>query len=582
MSVEGVKQSLDVSEVEMYTGGSTGSHDEAELDLGQEQLGRGGYLENRPTRDATVNPRKIADLPARYLPGYRSSKSATHDIDIDIPSLDVSSQSKAGKPHQNHPLPPWASGRPRLIVIGDVHGELEILQQLLDKIGYTSPTRGGRDHVILAGDIINKGPDTPGVLDLAIREGFSGVRGNHDDTLLRLFEKHGKKKNGKKGKGKKKEKAEKTELDEELEEEDDISEEDEVDTQSEGDVVTEEEDEDEESLDEDDREDDEEDEEGEHKIISAVGSLDMSGYRQQRPLSGSSQVENDDIDSARHKKGKKNKHKNKKKHKHHGIPKKDRRGLSIIRSCTPEQRRWLANLPLILRIGHIPYIPGATSSLSMGSNGEHQSRTSGLASAAKPSAPTPYGGQVVVVHGGLVPGIELEKQDPWALLHMRTLLIEKKHKKNKGEKHHKDKKDEKKKDKKPKHKSVDTDEANSGTDTDESVSTTTLIPLETREGTPWARVWDKFQRNHYADPNERTTVVFGHDAHAGLQKGKYSFGLDTGCVAGGKLTAMVFFEVAETKAAGPGSDLEPVRVAHEFVSVSCKAARKQGLESEVE
>lgn len=215
-------------------------------------------------------------------------------------------------------------------------------------------------------------------------------------------------------------------------------------------------------------------------------------------------------------------------------------------------------------------------------SGERQLQTGRVVDAAKPSIPTPYSGQVVVVHGGLVPGIELEKQDPWALLHMRTLLLEKKNKKDKGKKHHKDKKDKKKKDKKLKHKSTDTDEDSTGTDTDEGISTTALIPLETREGIPWARVWDKFQRKHYDDSSDRTTVVFGHDAHAGLQKGEYSFGLDTGCVAGGKLTAMVFFEVAETKAAGAGPDLKPVRVAHEFISVSCKASGKQDLESKLE
>lgn len=35
------------------------------------------------------------------------------------------------------------------------------------------------------------------------------------------------------------------------------------------------------------------------------------------------------------------------------------------------------------------------------------------------------------------------------------------------------------------------------------------------------------------------TVVYGHDAGSSLNIQKYSKGLDTGCVKGGKLTALV-------------------------------------------
>lgn len=42
------------------------------------------------------------------------------------------------------------------------------------------------------------------------------------------------------------------------------------------------------------------------------------------------------------------------------------------------------------------------------------------------------------------------------------------------------------------------------------------------------------------DPQSRvTTVIYGHDASSSLNIKKYTKGLDTGCVNGGKLTALV-------------------------------------------
>lgn len=70
----------------------------------------------------------------------------------------------------------------RLIIIGDVHGMRKSLEALLDKINFDK-SRG--DHLILTGDLTNKGPDSPGVVDLAMKLGASAVRGNHDNSVLR-------------------------------------------------------------------------------------------------------------------------------------------------------------------------------------------------------------------------------------------------------------------------------------------------------------------------------------------------------------------------------------------------------------
>ena len=52
------------------------------------------------------------------------------------------------------------------------------------------------------------------------------------------------------------------------------------------------------------------------------------------------------------------------------------------------------------------------------------------------------------------------------------------------------------------------------------------------EGKPWARVWSSF-------PGQSKHAVFGHDTRAGLQLEKWATGLDSGCVTGGELTALV-------------------------------------------
>lgn len=88
----------------------------------------------------------------------------------------------------------------------------------------------------------------------------------------------------------------------------------------------------------------------------------------------------------------------------------------------------------------------------------------------------------VVVHGGVVPGVAIERQDREHLLTLRSIRKD-------------------------------------GT------------PSKKIEGRPWAAVW--------AGPER---IVFGHDAVRGLQQEPMATGLDTGCVYGGKLTALVLPE----------------------------------------
>lgn len=60
-------------------------------------------------------------------------------------------------------------------------------------------------------------------------------------------------------------------------------------------------------------------------------------------------------------------------------------------------------------------------------------------------------------------------------------------------------------------------------------------------------MFDKHQSNLFSslketsdDPRSQTmTVIYGHDAKAGLSIREYTKGLDSGCIKGGKLTALV-------------------------------------------
>lgn len=69
-----------------------------------------------------------------------------------------------------------------LYMIGDVQGCMPSLQHLLDTLDF-SPSR---DTVYLLGDLVNRGPDSLGVLRWAYQAGSSAqcIQGNHDLNLL--------------------------------------------------------------------------------------------------------------------------------------------------------------------------------------------------------------------------------------------------------------------------------------------------------------------------------------------------------------------------------------------------------------
>ena len=70
--------------------------------------------------------------------------------------------------------------QPRVIAIGDVHGCIDELQDLLRQCDY----RPG-DLIVFLGDLVCKGPDSISVVQMAREIGAIGVRGNHDFEVIR-------------------------------------------------------------------------------------------------------------------------------------------------------------------------------------------------------------------------------------------------------------------------------------------------------------------------------------------------------------------------------------------------------------
>jgi len=64
-------------------------------------------------------------------------------------------------------------------VVGDVHGCLDELEALLKKAEV-----GRKDRLVFVGDLVAKGPDSQGVVQLARERGALAVLGNHDAHVL--------------------------------------------------------------------------------------------------------------------------------------------------------------------------------------------------------------------------------------------------------------------------------------------------------------------------------------------------------------------------------------------------------------
>jgi predicted phosphodiesterase len=73
----------------------------------------------------------------------------------------------------------------RTIVVGDIHGCLEEFKLLLKAVVFRQKT----DRLICAGDLVDRGPDSAGVVRYVRERGIEAVLGNHDEKHVR-FAKH--------------------------------------------------------------------------------------------------------------------------------------------------------------------------------------------------------------------------------------------------------------------------------------------------------------------------------------------------------------------------------------------------------
>ncbi|KAL2884267.1 hypothetical protein SGCOL_000208 [Colletotrichum sp. CLE4] len=387
-------------------------------------------IRRRPAQ--TVAEPSPADAPMSY---GETARPGFTDLSVHIATLP-----------ERH-LPSRENPSRRLVVVGDVHGMRVSLDRLLEELHFDT-SRG--DHLVFAGDMINKGPDSRGVLDLAMRLGASAVRGNHEDRVLLAHQNmkttyvtdsdaHGNPVT-KREEGEGQSKAEENKEDKKIEE-----------------LTTD-------SASPEDQDQDE-----------AVDSEDEEASLEE--------TEQDDLEPSI-------------------FPHGDSKERATARSLTRKQLKWLSHLPVILDVGTVESI----------------------------------GGSLVVVHAGLVPGLSLKHQDPWAVMNMRGLVYPREELRRQEA-----------------HRAL---EDYRRTHTAAPGVTETMIqreherrrkphdrkiaiPTDRRDGSSsWPKAWNAHQKA-LPEKEPRTAVAYGHDSKRGLQIDKFTFGLDSGCVNGGELTALV-------------------------------------------
>jgi len=81
----------------------------------------------------------------------------------------------------------------RVYAVGDIHGRLDLFERLISQIESDDAAReGAKTTIILLGDLVDRGPESSGVVDAAIKlSGRRQVRtlcGNHEEMFLKSLE----------------------------------------------------------------------------------------------------------------------------------------------------------------------------------------------------------------------------------------------------------------------------------------------------------------------------------------------------------------------------------------------------------
>jgi len=75
----------------------------------------------------------------------------------------------------------------KTVIIGDIHGCLEEFQELLELVDYKSPDV----EIILAGDLIDRGPESAAVVALCRKLNLRCAQGNHDLKFIKWWKNAG-------------------------------------------------------------------------------------------------------------------------------------------------------------------------------------------------------------------------------------------------------------------------------------------------------------------------------------------------------------------------------------------------------
>ena len=87
------------------------------------------------------------------------------------------------------PTPPRVPPGMSIVAIGDVHGQLALLEPILRQVEARAAVRPERRHIVISlGDLVDRGPDSAGVVERLLR-GVAGcelvvLKGNHEEALL--------------------------------------------------------------------------------------------------------------------------------------------------------------------------------------------------------------------------------------------------------------------------------------------------------------------------------------------------------------------------------------------------------------
>ncbi|WP_342753652.1 metallophosphoesterase [Pantoea sp. MBD-2R] len=72
-----------------------------------------------------------------------------------------------------------------IYIVGDLHGCLRLLQDRLETVRFDAK----QDLLISVGDLIDRGPDSPGCVALLTQPWFRSVRGNHEEMAMNALSK---------------------------------------------------------------------------------------------------------------------------------------------------------------------------------------------------------------------------------------------------------------------------------------------------------------------------------------------------------------------------------------------------------